>query len=105
MSYVYGARKFFKHAETMIGQQNRFMRAFWLAVWYLITPCFTFYIFITVAMDYSPPVFNNGQAFPKWTVIFGWCIASISIIPIPLFATIEIYRNRHNLIQVSLLIG
>ena len=102
ISYVYGAWKFFKHAETMLGPQKKVIRRIWVTFWYFITPCFTFYIFITMVMEYSPPRFNNGQLFPEWTIIFGWCIASISIIPIPLFAIIEIYENRQNLKNVSL---
>ncbi|VDN98957.1 unnamed protein product [Rodentolepis nana] len=97
ISYVYGARRMLGHAETMIGKQSKFARLFWTTIWYFITPCFTFYLFVTVILDYSPPYFTNGKPFPSWSVAFGWCIASISMIPIPLYAIREIWKRRHNL--------
>uniref|UniRef100_A0A5K3EXZ6 Sodium:neurotransmitter symporter family protein n=1 Tax=Mesocestoides corti TaxID=53468 RepID=A0A5K3EXZ6_MESCO len=97
ISYIYGAKKMFTNAETMLGPRTRFMRYFWVTLWYLVTPAFTVFIFITMLINYAPPMFTNGEPFPDWTSVFGWCLASTSIIPIPATALVEIYRNRHSL--------
>ncbi|VDK24283.1 unnamed protein product [Taenia asiatica] len=107
LSYLYGkffalfskagAKKLFKNAEIMLGPRTKVTRFIWVTIWYIVTPCFTFFIFVTMIMDYTPPKFNNGQPFPPWTAIMGWCLTSVSIIPIPLMAATEIYRNRHDL--------
>ncbi|KAM7542581.1 hypothetical protein Aperf_G00000003508 [Anoplocephala perfoliata] len=97
LSYIYGAKRLLRHAEKMLGSRSKVARIFWTTMWYVITPCFTLYVCITVLMDYSPPKFMNGQPFPAWTRIFGWCLASISIIPIPVCAALEIFHNRSNL--------
>lgn len=98
-----GAKRLLCHAEAMLGPRSKAARIFWTTIWYVITPCFTFYVFVTVLMDYSPPKFTNGQPFPPWTTIFGWCMASVSIIPIPLYAALEIWRNRSHLRNVNYL--
>lgn len=89
----------------MLGPRTKLTRIIWVTVWYIVTPCFTFFIFVTMIMDYTPPKFNNGQPFPLWTAIMGWSLTSISIIPIPLMAATEIYRNRHDLRNVSAYYG
>ncbi|VDM18904.1 unnamed protein product [Hydatigera taeniaeformis] len=97
LSYFYGGRRLFTNAETMLGPRAKLTRIVWVSIWYIVTPCFTFFIFVTIILDYTPPKFNNGQPFPQWATIAGWCLASISLIPIPLLALMETYRNRHNL--------
>ena len=102
ISYVYGAKRLFKHAETMLGPRRCFSRYLWITLWYAVTPAFTLIIFVSMIVDYKPPVFSNGEEFPDWTIVLGWCLACISIVPIPITAAIAIFRNRHNLKQVDI---
>ncbi len=85
----------------MLGPRSRLMRCVWISVWYVVTPCFTMVIFVSMILDYKPPVFSNGEDFPGWTIIFGWCLACFSLIPIPVIAAVEVYRNRDDLKAVS----
>ncbi|VDO00726.1 unnamed protein product [Rodentolepis nana] len=86
----------------MLGQQWKISQIFLLTAWYFVTPCFMLYLFVTVIMDHTPPIFSNGQPFPQWTVALGWCIALVSIVPIPLFAVAEIWKHRKNPRNVNL---
>ncbi len=96
-----GAKKLFNNVETMLGPRSRFMRCVWISLWYGVTPTFIVAIFIAICYDYQPPTFSNGEPFPEWSKVFGWVIASLSIIPIPIFGLIEIYRKRGHFIDVS----
>jgi solute carrier family 6 GABA transporter-like protein 6/8/11/12/13 len=52
--------------------------------------------------DYKTPTYNK-QEYPAWAVALGWCIAATSLVPIPLFALIQIVKAKSNrLFGVSL---
>lgn len=100
-----GAAKLFRNAETMLGPRHSVSRFIWLSCWYVVAPGFTIIIMVSIFVDYAPPEFTNGQAFPEWTQILGWALASISLIPLPLVAIIEIVKNRQDLRNVRLFLN
>uniref|UniRef100_A0A0X3NJA5 Transporter n=1 Tax=Schistocephalus solidus TaxID=70667 RepID=A0A0X3NJA5_SCHSO len=94
LSYVYGARRLLDNAESMLGRFHKFSRIWWLISWYGLVPIFTVGICLSIFIDYEPPAFTNGQPFPAWSIAFGWCIALISILPMPGVAVFELIKNR-----------
>ncbi|VDN13647.1 unnamed protein product [Dibothriocephalus latus] len=93
LSYVYGARRLFANAESMLGRIHKLSRMWWLISWYGLVPLFTIIICISVFVDYAPPAFTNGQLLPTWAIAFGWCVALISILPMPAVALFQLFKN------------
>ena len=46
------------------------------------------------------PVTYGEKAYPEWAVKFGWCLGVCSVVPIPLIAAIQIFRQEGTIVQV-----
>ncbi|BHF68748.1 hypothetical protein SprV_0301178900 [Sparganum proliferum] len=97
LPYVYGARRLLENAGSMLGGFHKLSRFWWLTSWYVLVPLFTAGICVSLFIDYAPPEFTNGQPFPDWSIAFGWCIALISILPMPGVAVFQLIKNRRQL--------
>jgi hypothetical protein len=50
--------------------------------WYVVSPLFIFGIWIFSYIEYTPITYANKE-YTTGPMIFGWCIALVSIIAIP----------------------
>ena len=51
-------------------------------------------------VDYTPPTYD-GYEFPAWGHAIGWLVAMTSIIAIPIFAFLQILKERSTLKEAS----
>ncbi|KAH9499756.1 Sodium- and chloride-dependent glycine transporter 1, partial [Bulinus truncatus] len=55
-------------------------------------------VLITTLSTYQPPVYE-GYVYGPGAVIFGWFIASVSFLPIPIYAAYRLMVTQGTLIQ------
>lgn len=95
ISWVYGVERFFKDIELMIGYKPTRM---WSYAWRFVTPVAILFIWLFSVATLGPVTYGE-KSYPHWAVVFGWCLSVCSVIPIPLIAAIQIYRQKGPLIQ------
>lgn len=59
--------------------------------WCIISPLIVFIVIILLSINMDPLVVN-GVELPQWTVILGWVVFAAILMPIPIFAFIEIFK-------------
>jgi len=72
--WLYGVRRLSDNIEEMTGRQPNIIFKF----------CWIFTLY-----DYEAPSYGTYN-YPWWCILLGWCIAALSILPIPIMAVIAI---------------
>jgi len=88
--WVYGINRFYGDIELMLGRRPFI---WWKIVWCFITPLIIIFVFFTTVIQHTPVTYGDNYAYPGWAVGLGWCFASISIIPIPIVAIVQLTIN------------
>mgnify|MGYP002785583613 CR=1 FL=1 len=86
--WIYGAKHLASNIYKMNGQKPNI---YFLVCWYAITPAFIFIIWIFNWYEYKPVKYEDKD-FNVGAQVFGWCIALVSIIAIPLGAIHTLYK-------------
>lgn len=68
---------------------------------YLTTVNFIFQFIWLFSIITLGPVTYGTKAYPDWAVTLGWCLGSISLIPIPTVAIFQIMREDGPILDVS----
>lgn len=67
----------------------------WKYVWVIITP--TLLVFaITLQMWDLKPIEYGSQKFPPYASKIGWCLTSISLVPIPIYALYKLISYKRS---------
>lgn len=88
IAWVYGVDRFYKDIELMIGYQPS---GLWKYAWRFVTPAVILFIWLFSIITLGPVTYGE-KAYPSWAVTFGWCLGSVSIIPIPLCAIYQLLK-------------
>ncbi|XP_043913391.1 sodium- and chloride-dependent neutral and basic amino acid transporter B(0+) [Protopterus annectens] len=96
VGWVYGANRFIKDIEMMIGEKTWLFWLWWRACWYFISPCLLLIILLWSLVTFSPPSYGSTK-YPAWGIALGWCMISFCIIWIPILAIIQIVRAKGSL--------
>lgn len=90
--WVYGAGRLAGNVRDMTGSEpNLYIQV----CWWVASPCLIMAIWIFSLADYQPPTYNNGQyVYPEWSIALGWGIAMVSLLAIPTFAMIALYKAK-----------
>ncbi|CAF0789248.1 unnamed protein product [Brachionus calyciflorus] len=87
--WIYGANRLAKNVFLMTGSKpNRYF----VICWYIISPLFIIIIWTFNWIKYEPVKYGNYE-FPVGAQLFGWCIALVSIVAIPLGAIHTIIKT------------
>lgn len=90
--WVYGAGRLAKNVQEMTGRMPSY---YFRGCWYFAAPVLILAIWIFSLVDYERPTYNKGEyEYPNWAIGIGWVIASLSILPIPIFAVIAVYKAK-----------
>ena len=57
-------------------------------------------MFVSTMIKYRPPTYGSYQ-YDAWGSAFGWFIALLSLVPVPLVAVYQLYTAQGSLLQVS----
>ncbi|XP_052795158.1 sodium- and chloride-dependent glycine transporter 1-like isoform X1 [Mya arenaria] len=90
IAWVYGVDRFYKDIELMIGYQPSRL---WSYMWRFVTPTVILLIWLFSIITLGPVTYGD-KAYPQWAVTFGWCLGSISIIPIPTYMAFAIWQEE-----------
>ncbi|XP_066520140.1 solute carrier family 6 member 11a [Hoplias malabaricus] len=91
MGWVYGAERFYKNIEDMIGYRP------WPVVkycWLYVTPSVCLGTFIFSLIRYSPLKFNKTYFYPWWAYVLGWFLALSSLSLIPITMIYKLYKGK-----------
>nr|KAG5707154.1 hypothetical protein BaRGS_017838 [Batillaria attramentaria] len=95
LAWVYGTDRFGDDIELMIGRRPpMIMRIFWC----FITPVCLFVILVFLLTRYKPPTYGDYE-YDEWASVFGWIIATVSFVPIPVVAVYQLYHAQGSFLQ------
>lgn len=92
IGWCYGPQRLRVQVSQMIGYMPG---RWWNICWRFITPGILSVIFLFHCSKWSG-IKYDGKPYPAWAEFIGWCIALSSILMIPLFAIINLYRAEGN---------
>ena len=84
--WLYGVRRLSDNIEEMTGRQPNIIFKF---CWMFVSPVLILVIWIFTLYDYEAPSYGD-YSYPWWCILLGWCIAALSILPIPVMAVTAI---------------
>lgn len=98
MSWIYGLRQLKSDIYEMLG---RTPSLYWRICWKIVSPIFLFAIMMLQILDSSPftmRLYNNEEyIYPEGAIWIGWCLASSSVLMIPLLAVWTFVKKRGGL--------
>lgn len=89
VAWLYGGNRLAKNVEKMNGEK---VNIFFKISWYVVTPVFIFIIWILNWYQYEPITYGKYE-FPVGAQVFGWTVALISLVSIPIGAMHTIYNT------------
>ena len=90
IAYFYGSERFQANIHEMIGTRL----GFWFDwCWRYITPIVTFTIFTFSMCAFTPLKYNGVYEYPGWAIAFGWFLALVSMVQIPLYMLYRLFIN------------
>ncbi|XP_048253319.1 sodium-dependent proline transporter-like [Haliotis rufescens] len=95
VGWFYGAERFSSDVEAMTGKR---LPAIFKTVCFIILP-----LLLTTALgwtlsSYMPPKYGEYD-YPESARVFGWFIAVLPILPIPVTMVIEVFKREGSLVQ------
>ncbi|XP_074640363.1 sodium- and chloride-dependent glycine transporter 2-like isoform X2 [Tubulanus polymorphus] len=88
LSYIYGLNRLYDEIRMMIGYYPIFV---WKICWCAITPLLLVVCLLYALIKQVAPYYGT-YFYPPWAIVAGWTIASVSVVPIPIFMALEL-RN------------
>lgn len=95
ISWNYGAERFLRDIEKMIGSQSYFWTMFWSKMWKFLTPATLIFILIFNWIEYTPAT-RGEYVYPNWANGIGWAVAMlpVSVILMMMIAKLFTITNR-----------
>ncbi|KAK6173320.1 hypothetical protein SNE40_016794 [Patella caerulea] len=92
IAWVYGAERFLSDIETMLGKRPP---KIWVISWKFIAPIALLVILIFTWIDFKPTKYGD-LVFPAWADGVGCLITLASVLCIPIFAFITVFKQYRN---------
>ena len=88
--WIYGTKRLSANIEEMTGKKPH--KIFQIC-WAIVSPLLIIILWVFSLMNYSPPSYGS-YTNPTWSFVLGWCITSLSILPIPVLAIITVANTK-----------
>ncbi|XP_053574735.1 sodium- and chloride-dependent neutral and basic amino acid transporter B(0+)-like [Bombina bombina] len=98
ISWIYGANRFIKDIEMMIGEKHWIFWLWWRFCWYFVSPLLLAAILLWSLITFESPSFGTIK-YPPWGIALGWCMICFCIIWIPVVALLRIVQAKGNVFQ------
>ncbi|XP_067651746.1 sodium- and chloride-dependent glycine transporter 2-like isoform X2 [Haliotis asinina] len=95
VGWCYGAERFSADVHMMIGK--RLPVIYKVVCFIIVPPLLTIALVLTLA-SYKPPRYGEYE-YPTSAIVFGWFIALVSVVPIPVYMVIQILKMEGSLAQ------
>nr|KAF6311217.1 solute carrier family 6 member 11 [Myotis myotis] len=96
IGWVYGSNRFYDNIEDMIGYRPLSLIKW---CWKVVTPGICASIFIFFLVKYKPLKYNNVYTYPAWGYGIGWLMALSSMLCIPLWIFIKLWKTEGTLLE------
>uniref|UniRef100_A0A8C9DV44 Solute carrier family 6 member 11 n=1 Tax=Prolemur simus TaxID=1328070 RepID=A0A8C9DV44_PROSS len=97
IGWVYGDNRFYDNIEDMIGYRPLSLIKW---CWKVVTPGICAGIFIFFLVKYKPLKYNNVYTYPTWGYGIGWLMALSSMLCIPLWIFLQLWKTEGTLPEV-----
>ncbi|XP_046562234.1 sodium- and chloride-dependent glycine transporter 2-like [Haliotis rubra] len=87
--YIYGVKQMSKDVEMMLGKPLPIVVKI---LWAFVIPAVLLTAFILTLLQYQPPTYGK-YTFPGYASSIGWFIASVSIIPLPVYMILAVKKH------------
>ncbi|XP_069008721.1 LOW QUALITY PROTEIN: sodium- and chloride-dependent neutral and basic amino acid transporter B(0+)-like [Embiotoca jacksoni] len=94
--YIFGANRFIKDIEMMIGKKTSCFWLWWRVCWFVLTPSIIVVILAWSLITFVPPAYGKVQ-YPSWGLALGWCMVGFVLIWIPVVAVYKFIKAEGNL--------
>ncbi|GAB6029247.1 Solute carrier 6 [Chamberlinius hualienensis] len=91
IAWVYGISRLCDDIEYMLGNRPGY---YWKATWTITSPIALAFIFTYAVIDYKPLKYGKSYEYPTWANALGWMIFLISILQIPIWGFICVFRQN-----------
>ncbi|XP_063232699.1 sodium- and chloride-dependent glycine transporter 1 [Bacillus rossius redtenbacheri] len=88
ISWVYGANRFLKDVQDMIGPRSRAWQFFWRWMWRIVTPSTLLFILFFNWLEYSPVRYGT-YVYPAWADAVGWLVG---VFPVCVIVSMGVYK-------------
>ncbi|XP_066437970.1 sodium- and chloride-dependent neutral and basic amino acid transporter B(0+)-like isoform X2 [Eleutherodactylus coqui] len=95
--WIYGANRFIKDIEMMIGKKHWSFWLWWRSCWIFISPVLLTAILLWSLITFKSPSYGTIQ-YPTWATALGWCMSIFCVIWVPIMAIIKVIRARGNIL-------
>ena len=97
--WIYGIKRFCKDVEFMLGRYPGF---YWRFCWAVVTPLLLISILV-YSIATMEPIKYKDYVYPPAAYAFGWCLATIGMLQLPIWAFYAIVKqNGATLQEVSI---
>ncbi|XP_048400834.2 sodium- and chloride-dependent neutral and basic amino acid transporter B(0+)-like [Stegostoma tigrinum] len=91
ISWIYGANRFIKDIEMMIGERSWLFWLWWRICWFFISPCLLAVILTWSLATFVPPTYGPVE-YPGWAIALGWCMIIFCIMWVPIVAVVRVVQ-------------
>ncbi|XP_050406474.1 sodium- and chloride-dependent GABA transporter 1 isoform X1 [Patella vulgata] len=95
IGWIYGADRYFADIEMMLGKRPPILLKY---IWRFVNPVILVTILVFTLVKYKPPSYGDYH-YPAYASVFGWILAIISSIPIPIWFVKEVFSRKGSIIQ------
>eukprot|EP00794_Sanderia_malayensis_P003630 gene3630-4144_t len=95
VGWFFGAERLRNQVSQMIGNRPSF---WWNICWQFITPVILVTMLVFHSYKWSGLSYNK-QSYPVWAEFIGWCVSLSSMVLIPIFAILNLYRAEGYTLQ------
>lgn len=88
--WMYGTGRLSANVKDMTGS---YPNLFFRFCWPVVSPVLLLGIWFFFLYDYEEPTYGDYH-FPRWAIVMGWLVSLTSILPIPGFALINVYKAK-----------
>ncbi|KAK3100064.1 hypothetical protein FSP39_014142 [Pinctada imbricata] len=96
--WVYGARRFVRDVEYMLGRPPRPV-FYWLFCWVFCSPILIGLLFLYRMIAYKSPEISKGVPYPVYGQVIGWVLTVIVMSPIPAFFLYKLAKAKGSLME------
>ncbi|KAH9489847.1 Sodium- and chloride-dependent glycine transporter 2 [Bulinus truncatus] len=95
VAWIYGAERFMDDIKLMTKKRPPYI---FNILWRFITPVLLVILLVTTLMSYEAPTYE-GYLYSDGAVAFGWVIAVIWFLPVPLVAAGQLFTNSGSILN------
>nr|AKN21432.1 slc6a-12 [Schmidtea mediterranea] len=96
LAFFYNYKKLITHIEIMQSQVSKPVRYWLTSCMCCLTPISLLIVFINIIINFEQPVFDKNKHYPKWSINFGWSLAILMIVPMPVMAIYILIMYKGN---------